>query len=119
MHSDVISEYINKDVEVSTSNKTFTGNLKLHDSYKEIVVLSPKQDKYTSRRYGDVVIRQHDIVSVREILPRIEEDYDDDCEDKQMTGQKPYKILSGLFDDIDEGEEEADSSYWKTGNASY
>jgi small nuclear ribonucleoprotein (snRNP)-like protein len=115
MHSDVISDYLNRDVEVSTtSSKTFTGNLKLHDTQKGIVVLAPIQDMHSYRNYGDVVIRQHDIISVREILPRIEEDFDDECEDKkdnQMVGQKPFKKtlkdLHGLFDDMDEGEEEA------------
>lgn len=109
MHNDVINDYLNRDVEVSTSSsKTFTGNLKLHDSQKEIVVLEPKHDKYSSKRYGEVVIRQHDIVSVREILPRIEEDF----------GMK--KASDTFFDDLgddlaeDDCEEKADSSYWKT-----
>lgn len=112
MHSDIINDYLNRDVEVSTSSsKTFTGNLKLHDSQKEIVVLEPKHDKYSSKRYGEVVIRQHDIVSVREILPRIEEDYSDDEADFGMK-----KASNTFFDDLaeDDCEEKADSSYWKT-----
>lgn len=94
MHNDVINDYLNRDVEVSTtSSKTFTGNLKLHDSQKGIVVIEPKIDKYSSRRYGEVVIRQHDIVSVREILPRIEED---DADEEMSDGD--YKMKSDSRD---------------------
>ncbi len=113
MHNDVINDYLNRDVEITTSSaKTFTGNLKLHDSQKGIVVLEPKNDRYSSKRYGEVFIRQHDIVSVREVLPRIEEDYYDECEDKQMIGT-PDKYLTGVADDMEDDEEKADSSYWK------
>ena len=79
MHSDILNNFLDREVEVSTTTgKIFSGNLKLYDIIKEVIVLDPK-----SRRYGDTVIRQKDIVSLREILPQIKED-DGECDDKKM-----------------------------------
>jgi small nuclear ribonucleoprotein (snRNP)-like protein len=85
MHTDIINEYIDKEVEVSTtSTKNFTGTMKHHDSIRETVTIGPSA--YYAKKYGAVIIRQHDIVTIREVLPQIEED-EDDCDDKQMVGQ--------------------------------
>ena len=77
MHSDILNNFLDRNVEISTTiGSSFSGNLKLCDDVKGVIVLDPK-----SRRYGDTVIRQKDIVSLREILPQIKED-DGECDDK-------------------------------------
>jgi small nuclear ribonucleoprotein (snRNP)-like protein len=115
MHSDIINDYLNKEVEVKiTGGSSFSGTVKLFDEAKEVVVLAPQTSRYkTAKRYGDTVIRQHDIVSVREILPRIEEDFDD--EEKMM---KDIGDLSAIFDesDSDSTEDSSEAAYYKMGD---
>lgn len=82
MHTDILNNHLDQNVEVTTSNdKTFRGTLKLHDTVKEVVIIDG-DDKYSNRRYGPVAINQKDIVTIREVLPRVEEDEDmDSAED--------------------------------------
>lgn len=109
MHSDILNNYLNKDVEVRIkTGDTYEGNIKLFDEQKQIVILSPAENgrRYHRRhQYGETVLRQPDIIVVREILPQIEEDADDYGEEKMATSAK-----YSLFEDSD-GAEEAQDSY--------
>ncbi len=109
MHSDILNNYLSKDVEVRIkTGDTFEGNIKLFDEQKQVVILSPIENnrKYRrSKEYGDTVLRQPDIIVVREILPRIEED-DNWDEDKMMKSVK-YDLFS------DSNEEAEDGSYFQ------
>lgn len=82
MFIDIISEFADKEVEVSlSSGKTFTGILK-HKVSESLVVISPT-NIYTSRRVGPAFIRESEIATIREVLPYIADvDKDaDECED--------------------------------------
>lgn len=109
MHSDILNDYLNKDVQVRIkTGDTYEGNLKLFDEKKEIVILSPMENsrRYRRREYGDTVLRQTDIIVVSEILPNIEEDKYD--EDEMMKKATKYSLFS---DDSDS--DQADSAYFQ------
>lgn len=82
MHTDIINEHLNREVEVTTTaGKMFSGNLKLNDSVRNVIVLEP-QDRYDSKRFGNTYVCRDEIVTIRERLPEIE---DEDTMDKYLS----------------------------------
>lgn len=77
MNTEIFNEFIDKNVEVSTNNKTYSGSLK-RDEAGGTLIVTPV-DKYAARRYGPAIIDQNAVVSIRTILPR----EDRKSEDKQ------------------------------------
>lgn len=90
MNTNVFDEFLDKNVEVSTSNKTFSGNLKRNADHGTLVITPV--DKYSAKRYGAAIVDQNSVTSIRAILPReslkYDSDGDDMCEDKQMVSEE-------------------------------
>jgi small nuclear ribonucleoprotein (snRNP)-like protein len=86
MHGDTINDFLSKEVEVKvTTGNSFIGTIKLFDEARQVVILSPQTSRYKPvKKYGDTAIRQKDIISIREILPQIEEDFDDERKYKKI-----------------------------------
>lgn len=81
MFTNILGEFADKDVEVTvTSGKVFNGSFK-HQTSRNAVVLYPTKD-YAAKRYGPVFIKESEIVSIRELLPFIDDDDDKDCCEK-------------------------------------
>lgn len=81
MFTNILSEFADKEVEITTSaGKSFTGSFK-HQTSRNAVVLYPTKE-YAAKRYGPVFIKESEIVTIREVLPFIEEDDDMDCCEK-------------------------------------
>lgn len=100
MNTNVFDEFLDKNVEVSTSNKTFSGNLKKNASHGTLVITPV--DKYAAKRYGPAIVDQNSVTSIRAILPREELKYDSD-----MDGVEEDKQMSGYFQSADSSEESA------------
>jgi len=94
MFTDVFNEFIDKDVEVITAiGKSYVGTLQ-RSPQQEAIVISPHEG-YSARRYGPIFIKESEVVSVREILPYVEEE--GECENKQMIGPAPYKDIAKRY----------------------
>jgi len=74
MNTDVFNEFLNKNVEVSTVNKTYEGTLS-RDIFHGTLTVTPT-NKYTAKRFGPAVIDQNSVIAVRVVLPREEESAD-------------------------------------------
>jgi hypothetical protein len=91
MFIDILDDFSDVNVEITTANgKAFTGTLK-HQTSKGLVIITPT-DKY--HRFGPAYIADSEVITIREVLPRIEEKYkrEDDCED----GPKIIKLSKDI-----------------------
>lgn len=79
MNTDVFNQFLDKNVEVSTNNKTYAGSLK-RDVFHGILIVTPI-DKYAAKRFGPAMVDQNAVVSIRAILPREESKCDEDMKD--------------------------------------
>jgi small nuclear ribonucleoprotein (snRNP)-like protein len=91
MFTDIFSEFVDKEVEVVTSSgKSYLGTLKQQASQNAIVI-SPVNE-YTVKRYGSVFIKDTEVVSIREVLPFIDDE--DDCKDDSVGMASPAKAYT-------------------------
>lgn len=78
MKLSVLENFINKQVEITAGNKTFTGILRLSDLDRDVVELLPTNE-YAAKRYEAYVILTSSIVAIKPIIPRSElDDFDDE-----------------------------------------
>ena len=98
MNTDILNEFLDKNVEVSTTNKTYEGTLQKDP--RGAYVVTPT-NKYTAKRFGPAVVDQNAVIAVRAILPREESLYDDgDVE----SDKRDYKHM-GYFQSCDTSED--------------
>jgi hypothetical protein len=88
MNTDVFQDFLEKNVEVSTNNKTYEGIL-TRDAARGVVIVTPS-NKYTAKRFGPAMVDQNAITSIRAVHKREEKSIDDwvskddSTEDKQI-----------------------------------
>lgn len=70
MNTDVLKEFLDKNVELSTNNKTYTGSLK-HDVFHGVLIVTPVE-KYQAKRFGPATVNQDAVIAIRVILPQVE-----------------------------------------------
>lgn len=78
MNTDILNEFLDKNVELSTSNKTYEGTLQKDP--RGAYVVTPT-NKYTAKRFGPAVVDQNAVIAIRTVLPRAEVVYDSDSSD--------------------------------------
>ena len=101
MNTDVFNEFLDKNVEVSTGNKTFTGSLKKNVDHGTLVITPT--DKYAAKRFGPAIVDQNAVISIRAIHPREELLYDSDGVEEHKQDDKRI----GYFQSCDSSEESA------------
>lgn len=102
MFIDILNEFADKNVEVTiSSGKVFDGELK-YQATNDAVILTPVKE-YTARHYGSVFIKGSEIVSIREILPFIDDDDENACDTEPV-----YKQLSRAYQAIGKKMDEAE-----------
>ena len=89
MFIDIFSEFVDKEVEVSTSaGKTYSGTFRQAPSQNAVIV-SPTREYYV-KRYGPAYIKDSEVVSIRELYPVIEEDDEKDDDYKTASPKQVY-----------------------------
>lgn len=74
MNTDVFIEFLNKNVELSTCNKSYEGTLS-RDVFHGTLTVTPT-NKYTAKRFGPAVIDDKAVIAIRAVLPREDESAD-------------------------------------------
>jgi hypothetical protein len=70
MNTDVFKEFLEKNVELSTCNKSYAGTLS-RDVFRGTLTVTPT-DKYVAKRFGPAIVDQNAVIAIRAILPREE-----------------------------------------------